>query len=473
MKDNLATQYWHKICELEKKLNKVTKEVNQLKRRNAELREENLSLQTENAILKERLFGKKKKKKDDNDDNDDFISLRKNITGKKPRTKASYRREVPKEEEITETKEYAIDNCPKCGNQLIDKKEIERFIEDIPKFFEKIQKRVTKEIIESGYCLNCQERFYGKETNLQGQKVLLGNNVKLLIPYLNYVHNMTFQGMQDLIYDMYRLKISDGDVTNILNNTAMKLEDEHFKIREEIRNKASSNMDETSWRMRGEKYWAWVFTPTKGDEVSFEISNTRGKGVAEEIIGEDFTNSLTTDFYPAYDNLVENHQGCWVHLTRDFEALAKNKNFPKGIQKHLYLRYSQACKLYDELTEILEIPFDLEIREKLRKKFKTKILNFAKISKRDMKIKKLKNLKLRMHKCVDKLTHCIVNKDVEPHNNKGERAIKPIVIKRKISFGSRSDDFCKVLSINMSVLQTFWKTKRNNFFVLLYKLMFA
>ena len=155
MKNNLATQYWQKIGELEKQLGGALRRIKKLEKENTKLRNENIEIKMENDHLKQHLFGKKKK-----DDNNEagFISLRKKEKKSPKRSPKSYRRPRPTEEEITDTKEYSIEFCPDCGEELNRRKSIERWIEDIPPFFNQSQKRVRYELIHSGYCLRCEKR---------------------------------------------------------------------------------------------------------------------------------------------------------------------------------------------------------------------------------------------------------------------------------------------------------------------------
>jgi regulator of replication initiation timing len=329
----LATKYWKKIGELEKQFGKVVRENNQLKERLEKAEGQIIELQIENAYLKEKLFGKSNKRDDDGSDDDSFTSLREVKPKKEARTAKSYRRPEPKDEEIEETKEYTVEGCDTCKGELTDLQILERFIEDIPAFFEIIGKLFKKELIHSGFCKNCNRRSYGKETNLQGQKVTLGPNVKLLVIYFINVLNMSFQNTVDLIFDLYRLKLSKGELRNMLYEASEKFEEEHFRIREQIRGKPAAHMDETGWRKLGQKWFGWIFAPADGEEVSFEITSSRGKGVAEKIVGKDYDGIIISDFYRLYKKFGSANQSCWVHLIRDFENLAKNKNIPKNQKK--------------------------------------------------------------------------------------------------------------------------------------------
>ena len=113
-----------------------------------------------------------RKKKKDIDDDDDFDMPREKKSKNKKRTKASYRRKIPKN--ITETKTYPIDQCPKCKHQLEKLKHLEFFVEDILPMAEwhSVLKKTVEEIIVSGYCPNCKKRYSDKP--IPKQKCSLG-----------------------------------------------------------------------------------------------------------------------------------------------------------------------------------------------------------------------------------------------------------------------------------------------------------
>lgn len=120
--------------------------------------------------------------------------------------------------------------------------------------------------------------------------------------------------------------------------------------------------------------------------------------------------------------------------------------------------------LYDELRKKWHEPFDLKDRKRFYRYFDRQLLGFAKLSDEDRKLKKLKNLKLRIQDRHATLLTCIIKEAVLPHNNTAEQRLRHLVLKRKISFGSVSAKGAKSLAINLSVLLTTWKKHRDVFF---------
>jgi transposase len=65
-----------------------------------------------------------------------------------------------------------------------------------------------------------------------------------------------------------------------------------------------------------------------------------------------------------------------------------------------------------------------------------------------------KRIGKRMRKFKSELTAFLLEKDLDGTNNAAERAIRPIVVARKISGGSRSDNGAKAFATLSSLLRT-------------------
>lgn len=59
---------------------------------------------------------------------------------------------------------------------------------------------------------------------------------------------------------------------------------------------------------------------------------------------------------------------------------------------------------------------------------------------------------------------CVARKGVAPANNKAEQKLRHVVLKRKNSFGTKTEKGNKILSINLSVIMRLWRRHRDNFF---------
>lgn len=80
------------------------------------------------------------------------------------------------------------------------------------------------------------------------------------------------------------------------------------------------NADETPWKEGKARPWLWVAVTTL--VTVFQIATSRSSQVIKDLLGEDYSGTLGTDRYAGYAWLdVAFRQVCWAHLARDFQAL--------------------------------------------------------------------------------------------------------------------------------------------------------
>src|SRR5258708_22407819 len=175
------------------------------------------------------------------------------------RDAASYRRTKPTEDDITSEAHHAIDVCHHCGGPLTDKQEYIRYIEDVilsalsttTQF-----KTVEKHTIERGYCVSCGK--HSSAQDLRGSEVTLGPNVRTLICYLITLRDHSYDQVQNVLWDIYRFKITDGEIINVLDARRLELLPAYEALKESIRAGPAVHMDESRWRIQSEKAgYAW------------------------------------------------------------------------------------------------------------------------------------------------------------------------------------------------------------------------
>ena len=193
---------------------------------------EKLMLQLEEIKIK--VFGKKKK----SDDDEELPKIRKPAN----RDSSSYQRPIPNENEITETKDHPINNCPKCQTSLKKKRIIIYYEEDIP--LDKIKKEVIKHQIEQGYCSQCQK--WRTAIPLPSTKCIIGQKLRKYICYLSIILRLSHRQIQDNIQDIYQTNISQGEIQKILEKEANNLRPEFERLKLRIQKQKAQHYDETS-----------------------------------------------------------------------------------------------------------------------------------------------------------------------------------------------------------------------------------
>ncbi|MFH0755383.1 MAG: IS66 family transposase [bacterium] len=428
----------------DKEIKKLKTEVATLKQENQTLKQTVQYLMLQMEEIKKKVFGKKKNK-----DKDDKPSKEKQKTD---RSSSSYQRPIPEE---TKTENHSIDNCSICSTPLKRKRTVIYFEEDI--LLEKL-KEVIKHMVEQGYCEKCKK--WVSAIPLPSAKCIIGQKLRKYICYLSIIQRLSHQQIENHIKDIYKINISQGEINKIFEKEANKLRPEFERLKKRIQKQFAHHYDETSWKVNkgGQGNFAWIMAGTETNETVFSLGKSRGKGNVNDLNPK--TEIGITDDYGAYKNQFKEHQLCWAHLYRKFKDL-KESDILNEKQKEICLNnYQTISNIYKELKETLKIEFEYE---KTHKYFLQKLEELFKPNTDD--IPKLKTIKESLFKNKEKYLTCLKFPGLVPmDNNKAERGLRHLVIKRKISYGSKTDRGAETTSILASVLLSLKWQNPNNFF---------
>jgi len=451
----------------------------QLKRENRELREklDALTVKFEMVIeaqtiriaeLERMVFGKKKNKdktspynKDSSDDSADSEAGTNSgsDSSKTSRSADSYRRPAPPDEAVTNEEHHEVTKCGHCHGELTDIAEYVRYVEDIviaALDAAARTKTVTKLTIQRGYCVSCGK--YTSARDLRGQEVTLGSNVRLLIGYLTTILDMTYSQVKDLLFDLYHFDIAEGEIAAVLVKAGYDLTPEYEAIKTRIRSGPAAHLDESQYHIQEEDNsgYGWVMAAALTGDVIFKLADSRGKAHAEELLGKGYKGVRITDGYASYKNLPGSHQQCWVHLYRIIRDLNEVSTLPENKRAHVSAHFKEFKGIYDTLRKYLSQPHDELIRGQQVVELTERIRAFCKPDGQDPK--KLANLKIFLTDYEHALFTCLVIPGVPADNNKAERVIRKLVLKRKKSFNCKTNVGAKATEVLMSV---FWSTRYN------------
>jgi len=339
----------------------------------------------------------------------------------------------PKPDHVDATIDLALTNCPKCNHALGKVVETrERFIEDI------IPSKpvVRKYNINRYFCSHC-----GKLVNAKPQEVPkcgFGINLLILISFLRFGLHLPQNKIAKELEVCYGLHVSDGTIVNEISRFAAYLGPLFEQLKKEIREAAAVNGDETSWRVAGKNQWLWTFN-SKWHTLLL-IKDSRGKEVPKEVLGEYYAGTLTTDCLPTYDSMKCAKQKCWAHLLRETTRM----------------KSEQGKLLLAELKHILSLARSGEFSKE------------DMLAMLDCTINKgfddywCKSLIKRIVRYRHEWFTFMDTPDVDCTNNAAERSLRPSVVMRKITGGSRSDKGAHCHEVCMSALAT-WEKQGKDF----------
>lgn len=227
-------------------------------------------------------------------------------------------------------------------------------------------------------------------------------------------------------------------------------------------------MDESSWNIaKHNKYsgnYVWTMTGTQNTDVIYRFEQNRGIGNVRKLLSDDFNGIGVTDDYNAYKNTIgkNKHALCWAHPYRKFRDLKNSKQLTEAKKMNCKSTFTKFRKVYKEVEKILATPFKkrerIRRRDILKEKFKKVII----VRKNDPE--KLVSIKNRLLEQIDCYFVCIINPNISADNNKAERALRHLVIKRKKSFGSKTPKGAKTISVLYSVVMSLWWKSKTDFF---------
>lgn len=359
-------------------------------------------------------------------------------------------------EKATRVVLHVVDNCPDCNRKLtggwVHRK---RQVIEIPQS----SYDVIEHLLIRRRCGVCAKLHLAKPDLAQevAGKHRIGIRLMSLIVTMKKVGRMTVRTIQQFLKNIYGLHLSEGSIIELLKDVARRGKPFYDQLKQALRDSQAINGDETSWRVDGDNTWMWSFSTP--DIRFFVADKSRGHHVPEEVLGEEFHGVLTTDFYAAYSFYLGEHQRCWVHLFRDLdELLAKNAD---NVALARWAR--RVRRVWRDATDYRSD--DPRERVRARRRFQKRLVAIAQpYCQRGDDAPVQRVLAGRLCRFANELFTFVEYPNVTHDNNAAERAVRPLVIYRKVTGGSRSDKGAKTTAVLMSLLHT-WAAKQLNPFV--------
>lgn len=356
---------------------------------------------------------------------------------------------------IDQTVRVYFKTCPQCKSVLKRSSSFETHtVEDIPQL-ESVKIITTQYKQERQWCDHCHQEVVAKSAMIVPHSKL-GLNLIIQVLIFKYVCRMSLAVLVETLNQTYGVQITTATIVNTLQRVKIWLgEDdsgnsEYGNLLKAIRSSPIKHADETAWRIKGINGWLWAFL-TK-TEVYYTIEETRGGGVPETVLGVSKTGQksadvLVRDDYSGYKNLKLNQQSCWAHLLRKSKEEVKQKH----CSKQMTTLHQTLKQLFSELDNILKQPFSLAKRQRYFEDYSKQIQTIIQTKFRALDAKRIQT---RIKNQNNNLLTALLHQDVPLTNNPAERQIRPAVIIRKISGGSRSVTGAETFATNFSVIQS-------------------
>lgn len=315
---------------------------------------------------------------------------------------------------------------------------------------------ITRYLKKRGYCRDCGALFF---PNGEGERPngYLGPVPVALAGFMRYVIKIPFAAVRKIFAGVWGIDITPSAIVGFEKELARTGRPFYEQIADLIKTSLALNLDETSWWERDILKWLWTFVAQS--QVLFKIAPSRAGDVIREVLGPVYQGVLSSDCFSAYNTIeAQAKQKCLTHYERAAKELEK---FYPNDQAALLFAISlrdifkrarqakrdwlegiitteqasqQALAFEEELDQLVEMPLQNLDAEKLRNRLIThRNENFT----------------------------FLRYKQVDPDNNRAERALRPSVVMRKITYGNNSATGAFNHETLMSLVETAKLNKAN------------
>jgi len=358
--------------------------------------------------------------------------------GAKAGHKGHGRRGIPTDEVSRQRWVAGPERCPYCGGALDPKGTKARTVIDV----DPVRKQVIRYELEQRDCTGCHRTFTARPRGVFA-KSLLGNRLLAYVALEHYLHGLTLGRLST------QLGLGQGTLWAALHQLARRLAKVPERLLLEYRRARVKHADETGWRNDGLNGYAWLFCTAL---VSlFRFRQSRAASVAQEVFGaKRLAGVLVVDRYKGYNQAPCAIQYCYAHLLREVQDLAKE--FPDTAEVLRFVAslaplLAQAIKLR---AHGLKLPAFRQRALELKLEIKSSIYAPA----QHPGIQRIQNI---FRENASRLYHWSKRPTIPAENNRAERELRGLVIARKVSFGSQSEQGARTREILMSVLHTLGK----------------
>ncbi len=372
--------------------------------------------------------------------------------GRKPREEYGehHRRAVPDPEDIDERHVAPLpERCPCCKSPRLEQGDpVEQYQIEIPQ-----QPIIRQFTIETGHCQDCGQVVQGRHelqtSDASGAAgVQLGPRAHASMAWLNKRLGLSHGKIRQLFEELFGLQISRSTSARSCHRTARRCEAAMEQVKRDVRGSPQVTPDETGWRVGGSKAWLHAFAAPQA--TCYVIDPTRSGRPAEELLGLDWSGRLVHDGWSPYDRFQEAvHQQCNAHLINRCNELLETATpvvarFPRAVKELL----QRGLGLRDRFVAGEVSVHGLLV---MAGRFTNQLLCLVGRRKTNAANERLAQFLFNHHNAVFAYLRHI---GMDATNWRGEQAIRPAVVNRKVWGGNRTWQGGRTQAALMSIMQT-------------------
>ena len=349
------------------------------------------------------------------------------------------------------------ERCPHCGGGVEREGCEAQYQEEI------VRRTVVRRFdIAVGHCRNCQRRVQGRHPLQTSDavgvgSVQLGPEALTLAAILNKQMGLSLGHTRQVLSYGFGLEVSRGGLYRALARMAGRAKPSYDGLVEAARKGPVNGMDETGWKVGGRLQWMHV--AVSAQVTVYVITPGRGYEQSVAILGAEYDGFLIHDGWaPYYRFQFAFHQSCLAHLLKRCREMAQVASpaalaFPRAVED--LLQASLDLRDRYEQGEVSERGLSIATG-----RLEAKLDRMVEIHRRNAA-----NRRLARHLAHERLwlftfLHC---PGLDATNNAAERAIRGMVIARKVWGGNRTWKGAHTQEVLASVLRTCWQQGKDAF----------
>jgi transposase len=266
--------------------------------------------------------------------------------------------------------------------------------------------------------------------------------------WLNKRLGLSHGKIRQLFAELFGVQISRATSARSCHRTARRCQAAAEQVKRDVRGSPQVTPDETGWRVGGGKAWLHAFAAPQA--TCYVIDPTRSGQPAEDLLGRDWSGHLVHDGWSVYDRFGEAvHQQCTAHLINRCNELLETATpalarFPRAVKKLLQrgLRLRDRFATGDVSLQGLRV---------MAGRLTNRLLGLVGRRKTHPANERLAHFLFQHH---DAIFNYLRHPGLDATNWRGEQAIRPAVVNRKVWGGNRTWTGATTQATLMSVMQT-------------------
>lgn len=335
-------------------------------------------------------------------------------------------------DELDKAYSYELQYCPACGGKVQTSHAPDRVVQQV-ELVKPVE--ITEHRSCACWCPRCQKVQYGELPEEVARGGLVGPRLTALVAYLKGVCHASYSTIRKFFRDVLKITISRSQFAKLINKATGSLDGMYAEFLACLPGEGRLNVDETGHKENGQSFWTWCFRAEL--YTLFKIDPSRGSDVLIATLGEEFDGVLGCDYFSAYQKYMKDFsvpvQFCLAHLIRDVKFLT---TLPDKVTRNYGERLLEALQKLFHMIHRREQMTPQQFQQALEKARKVVV----DVGRRAPPRKEARNLAERFRKHGKAYFQFITTPGIEPTNNLAEQAIRFVVIDRKVTQGTRSEN---------------------------------